>query len=140
VKAISVRAPWWWFILHGGKDIENRDWATQFRGRILIHASRWWKQSEVEEDAMTARSLMWSPHNSCDREKLPPDTFDQLKAKCGYVVGSVDLVNCVASSDSPWFFGRFGLVLKNPRIFAKPFAWKGSLGLFETGLCEDNLP
>lgn len=25
MKAISVRQPWAWLIIHGGKDIENRD-------------------------------------------------------------------------------------------------------------------
>ena len=38
MKALSVRAPWWWYIIHGYKDIENREWKTQFRGRVLIHA------------------------------------------------------------------------------------------------------
>ncbi len=40
MKALSIRQPWAWLILHGGKDIENRDWATRFRGRVLIHASK----------------------------------------------------------------------------------------------------
>ena len=40
MKALSVRAPWWWFILNCGKDVENRTWKTDFRGRILLHASK----------------------------------------------------------------------------------------------------
>jgi hypothetical protein len=57
-KAISVRAPWWWFILHGGKTHENRDWYTSFRGSVLLHASKWWNQSEVEEDTENAIWMM----------------------------------------------------------------------------------
>lgn len=30
--AISIRQPWAWLIANGFKDIENRDWATKFRG------------------------------------------------------------------------------------------------------------
>lgn len=36
MKALSVRAPWWWFILHAAKDIENRDWSTRFRGTVYL--------------------------------------------------------------------------------------------------------
>ena len=46
MKALSIRQPWAWLILHGGKDIENRDWATRFRGRVLIHASKGVTQDE----------------------------------------------------------------------------------------------
>ena len=37
-KVLSIRQPWAWLILHGGKDVENRNWATKVRGRVLIHA------------------------------------------------------------------------------------------------------
>jgi ASCH domain len=39
VRAISIRQPWAWAIVHGGKRIENRSWWTAYRGPILIHAS-----------------------------------------------------------------------------------------------------
>jgi hypothetical protein len=43
MKALSIRQPWAWLILHAGKDIENRDRkprnpALHFRGSFLIHA------------------------------------------------------------------------------------------------------
>ena len=50
MKALSVRAPWWWAILHCGKDIENRDWYTNFRGTIYLHAGKFWRPREIEED------------------------------------------------------------------------------------------
>ena len=49
----------------------------------------------------------------------------------GAIVGRVDLVDCVASSRSRWFFGPYGFVLKNPVEFGKPIPYKGRLGLFE---------
>jgi hypothetical protein len=39
MKAISIRAPWAWAILHAGKDVENRTWPTNVRGTVAIHAS-----------------------------------------------------------------------------------------------------
>lgn len=40
MKALSFRHPWAWLIVAGYKDIENRSWPTNFRGRVYIHASR----------------------------------------------------------------------------------------------------
>lgn len=35
MKAISIRAPWWWLILYGDKRLENRPRRTSYRGPIL---------------------------------------------------------------------------------------------------------
>ena len=41
MKAITVRQPWAWAIMHGGKDIENRtrNIAGSYRGPVVIHAA-----------------------------------------------------------------------------------------------------
>jgi hypothetical protein len=39
MKTLSVRQPWASLLVSGLKDIENRMWAPNFKGRILIHAS-----------------------------------------------------------------------------------------------------
>ena len=44
-KALSVRAPWAWAIMHG-KPVENRDWSTGFRGVIWLHQSKHWSRRE----------------------------------------------------------------------------------------------
>jgi hypothetical protein len=46
--ALSIRQPWAWLILHAGKDIENRDWPTKYRGPFLIHASKGMTRDEYE--------------------------------------------------------------------------------------------
>lgn len=40
VKALTVRQPWAWAIIHGGKDVENRsrNIAGKYRGPVAIHA------------------------------------------------------------------------------------------------------
>ena len=40
IPALSIRQPWAWLIVNGHKDIENRDWPTNFRGRLLVHAGQ----------------------------------------------------------------------------------------------------
>ena len=37
MKVLSVRQPWAWLIVNGHKDIENREWETNLRGRVWIH-------------------------------------------------------------------------------------------------------
>mgnify|MGYP000843697978 FL=1 len=39
MKTLSVRQPWASLLVSGLKDIENRTWAPNFRGRIMIYAS-----------------------------------------------------------------------------------------------------
>lgn len=124
-KALSVRAPWWWFILYGGKDIENRDWPSRFRGTVYLHAGKWFREEEVYLDWMFGAGLVTKP--SCFPSGLDMDT---LRTSCGCLVGKVDIVGCVSTSSSPWFFGKYGFVLANPVAFAKPIPFKGALGFF----------
>jgi len=118
MKALSIRQPWAWLILHGGKDVENRDWSTIFRGPLLIHASKGMTRDEYDEGADYARALAGIA--------LPP--FTALPR--GAIVGQVQLVNCVMASSSPWFHGRYGWVFQAPQPY-RPCSWRGALGLFE---------
>jgi hypothetical protein len=132
-RALSVRAPWWWAILYAGKDIENRDWATRYRGRVLVHASKWWKTEEVKADHEDAVDI----HRKLTGEAVPESVHDKqawtwrrMRDTGGHIVGSVEIVDCVIQSASPWFFGEFGFVLRDPIAFAKPVPCKGALGFF----------
>jgi hypothetical protein len=122
VKALSIRAPWWWFILHGGKDIENRDWSTNFRGTIYLHVGKWWNTEAVCED--------WDSMAGIAKPDGTPLPAGRMNEYCGCIVGTVDIVDCVTDSGSPWFFGKFGFVLANPVAFDKPIPCKGALGFF----------
>jgi len=122
VKALSIRQPWAWMILHAGKDIENRDWQTKFRGTVYIHASKWFRDQEVFETFQDMKPIM--------KEDRPQATIGDLRAMCGMIVGTVDIVDCVSQSTSPWFFGRYGFVLENPKPIT-PFPVKGKLNFFE---------
>lgn len=114
--ALSIRQPWAWLILHAGKDIENRDWPTKRRGRFLIHAAK----------GMTAQEY----DNALDVVGWLPEPEELLR---GGIVGSAEIVDCVTVSNSPWFFGRYGFVLRNPTPL--PFRpLKGQLGFFEAQL------
>lgn len=119
MKALSVRQPWPYFMEHYGKDIENRNWSTKVRGRVLIHASKGMTRQEYE-DAMDFAFL------DCGVANVG---FDQDSLLRGGIVGSVEIVDCVQESDSPWFMGPNGLVLRDYRTLPF-FPCRGALGLF----------
>lgn len=119
--ALSVRQPWAWAIIHGGKDIENRSWQAvnyglRRRGRIAIHAAKGMTRAEYQDASgfMLGLGVICPPASALSR---------------GGLIGSVDVVDVVDDSLSPWFFGPRGIVLSDP----KPFEFVpagGQLGYF----------
>ena len=117
MKALSVRQPWAWLIVNGFKPVENRDWPTRFRGRFLIHASKGMTRMEYADTRDFAEGL-----------GVTIPAFEELKR--GGIVGAAYMNDCVARSDSPWFFGDYGFVLESAQTL--PFTpLKGRLGFFE---------
>jgi hypothetical protein len=104
--ALTIRQPWAWLCLHG-KDIENRSWPTSVRGRIAIHAGKGMTKAEYADGVYVA--------TACG-VRLPP----MAELVRGAVLGTVDLIDCVTESDSDWFAGDFGFVLRDPRPFTTP--------------------
>ncbi len=119
--ALSVRQPWAWAIIHGGKDIENRT-AGSIRaggmgpGPVAIHAATGMRRAEYEW-------AVWRLQRDGVRLPLPADLVR------GAVIGRVDVVGIVEESESPWFGGPCGLVLANP-MAVEPVPGKGALGYF----------
>jgi hypothetical protein len=111
-------------ILDSGKDIENRDWHTNQRGRILLHAGKWFNESEIMQDLRTIQKILGLEEPDKEMLKL-------FKPFGGCLVGIVEIVDCVSESDSPWFFGKYGFVLANPIALPSPIPYKGQLGFFE---------
>lgn len=114
MKCISMKQPWAWAIFHG-KDIENRTWKTDFRGELLIHASR-----NVDPEG-----FRWLRNN------FPELQADRQNLQYGAIIGQVKMIDCVTHSASLWFFGPYGFVLTSPVLFKNPLPYKGSLKLFD---------
>lgn len=107
-KALSIRQPWVHHIFFDGKPVENRSWATDYRGDVLIHAS-----SVFDGKAAEKRSFQ----------------IDHPHAPFGALVGIVEITDCVTEMDSEWFFGPYGFVMTNKRLVT-PIPCKGALGFF----------
>jgi hypothetical protein len=119
MKALSIRQPWAWLIAEGHKKIENRPWATSFRGRIYIHASKHFDNG----------ALVWLR----DKGLAPTKDFELFSHELprGGIIGEVNIVNCVTSALSPWFIGPYGFVLANPVKYKFLIPCKGRLRFFQ---------
>lgn len=126
-KAISVRQPWAWALIYGGKDVENRGrpdpWHSAIGTRLWVHAA---KMHDSFDDAEAARLA----------------GVDHLPAMPhGALIGSVTVVDV---HDSAWCFHRpsafwcsrwarpdgWHIVVSDPEPLAEPIPCRGSLGLF----------
>lgn len=122
MKTLSIRQPWAWLIIHGGKDIENRTWHTKFRGRFLVHAAQ----------GMTLEEYGYAYQIAQENGVTIPAQYELQR---GGIIGSVELVDSVDHSDSPWYMGEKGFVLRDP----KPLQFmrlKGRLGFFDVDCLE----
>jgi len=101
VKALSIRQPWAWCILHGRKRVENRTWTTDYRGWLLLHSGVTMSRSDYDEcDEVCARLT---------HVELPPR--DSRALLRGGIVGAAELIDVVENDsthpvfNSPWAFG-----------------------------------
>ena len=121
--ALSIRQPWAWAIIDAGKDVENRDWPTRFRGPVCIHAANGMTRDEFDGFVSLARAMYrngtWTGPFIPERQALSR----------GGIVGVAEITDCVDASLSPWFFGRYGFVLRNVRA-VEFIPCKGALGFF----------
>jgi hypothetical protein len=111
MRALTVRQPWAWAIIHAGKDIENRGWTNRHvAGTIAIHAG-----SGLD------------PLDELPRGAKTPRSDDLVR---GAIIGVVDIVGVVKRHRSKWFSGPLGWLLQNPRPLPKPIRYSGRLGLW----------
>lgn len=113
MKALSIMQPWAYAILHLGKDIENRSWRTEVRGRILIHAGK-----KIDQKSLKLLEYEYSL-------LVKPEMLTT-----GGIIGSVEIVTCVTFSSSKWFLGKYGFVLRNP-VELPFFPCLGKLNFFD---------
>lgn len=121
VRALSVRQPWAYAILHMGKDVENRTWeppANLLGVRFWIHASK--KVEALEPWELLGQRFTLADDGLCALAHLPR----------GAIVGSARLADVVEQSASRWFAGPIGWVLTEPIPLETPIPCQGRLGLW----------
>ena len=113
IKVLCVKQPWAWAIIEGGKDVENRVWKTNYRGRLYIAARKTIDNgsfgyiSELIGDIPRPKSLV-----------------------TGAIIGHVTLLDCIRDSISDWAQpNQWNWVLSSPKSIT-PIPIKGQLGIF----------
>lgn len=127
MKILTVRQPWASALMRtdpGRKNIENRTWSTQLRGRIAIHAS-----ARIDRPALAV---------------VPNANTEDLAR----VLGVIQIIGChiqnsaecleAGCESNPWAqFSEYPdrpiwhWNLENPRSFVTPIRAKGALQLWE---------
>jgi hypothetical protein len=107
LKTLSVRQPWASLIMSGAKDVENRTWSTNYRGRLAIHAA-----SRPDSEGV----------------ELYPDVDGPL----GAILGTVELLDVVDDSRSKWARpGCWHWLLDDPRPLSRAFKTPGQQSLWD---------
>jgi len=109
MKALSLKQPYASWIAEGKKTIETRAWSTKYRGDIVICASR----SGVGEPKGVALCIV----ELYDIRKMEP--ADE----------SAGCIECYPNAKA-W-------LIRNLRVFDKPFPVRGQLSLFDIELPKD---
>lgn len=116
--ALSVRQPWANLLVWGLKTIEVRRWSTNYRGTLLIHASKKVDDLGIKRFPMNNQAL-------------------------GAIVGQVDLIDVKPFTLDMWLDladshldlgtyspGLFAWFVTNPIPFDEPIPYQGKTGLF----------
>lgn len=126
MKALSITRPWTELILRHGKTVENRTWATLYRGPLLVHAAKSWQGNAVAYAGEIGVEISWDPADY----PLGIVGLVDLVGICGTQIDHPKLVcDC-----GPWAAaGHYHWKLANPRPFGQPIACNGALHLWTPG-------
>lgn len=142
MKTLSFQQPWATLIAMGLKDIENRTWNTDFRGKFLIHAS----------SKVVPLTFMSGLYKEEMVEIMGHQNFGNVPEELRLVpyssiIGYVELEDVVMPGEltgSPWDNGKdlHRWKLKNAYLFDEPITnVKGKLHFFDyPDIDENNLP
>lgn len=90
MKTLSLKQPYAWLIANGFLQVDDRTWGTQYRGSMLIHASKGLYESYYDYLK--------------DSTNIPLPDKDKLEY--GGIVGVVKLVLCCQPGNMPANIGR----------------------------------
>lgn len=128
MKALSIKQPWASLILtrpehprygigkNGIKPVENRKRPWKHNGPLAIHASKSFDEA----------GFKWIVMNRIARDI---SIAKESRNLTGGFVGSVNMVDCVTSHNSNYFFGPYGYVFEDPKK-CELIPWKGQQGVF----------
>jgi hypothetical protein len=135
MKALSGYAEWFWLMAKNIKPVENRPWPIykniELPMRIYLHASK--TKSPKSDIEFIKRRLTLE-------QLLEFNTVDWSQYR-GHIIGEITITHRVTADDisfkevqSVWFFGPYGFVVKDGKLYDKPILYKGQLGFFNVNI------
>lgn len=139
MRILTVRQPWAWAIIHGGKDVENRvrNIAGSYRGPVAVHAAQatdFYGWRAFEADALIDENPV-GRIGTTDIRGAIIGVVDLVDVHVARAAASGRLVNWAAHTKpgekcSPWAdWDAHHLVLADPRPLTEPIPYRGALGL-----------
>lgn len=141
MRVLTVKQPWAWAIIHGGKDVENRVRSLgPYRGPVAIHAGLSVAYDVIgDPPTVLSRAVgQWRHEEFLARVHAYPWSND-----LGHIIGVVDLTDVHPDCTEPvegyghtptcsrWAMsGHHHLVLANLRPLPRPIPARGMLGLW----------
>jgi len=136
MKVLSGYAEWVWLMGKNIKDVENRSWSLASRGikrsqlpmHIYLHASK--TKPPLHERTFIVRNLTYSQLMEYRRIE-----WEKLR---GSIIGEITIVDEIQADDigikeshSRWFFGKYGIVVKDGVLYDTQIPCRGKPGFFE---------
>jgi hypothetical protein len=118
--ALTIRQPWASLVAEGFKPVENRKWATRYRGELAIHAGKACTKEEHEGavDFLVANGL-------------PGIIMPRDRTIRSAILAVVQLVDCVEEHPSGYFTGPYGHVYAKVQRLAVPVPCSGAQGFWK---------
>lgn len=131
MRALTINQPSAWAVITGLKNIENRSWPTDFRGRFVVHAAKRFCEEIAEEieyifDAVVPSDL---PLGAC--------------------LGTVELYDCQPRRRvrrEPWaslnlggYPGGYCFLLRDPQPFPQPIFMPGQQGWWTPTIYDEEV-
>jgi len=115
MKTLSIRQPFAWLVATGKREYDIRTWATDYRGKILIHAAK------------TNCAAAWK-----DAQEIEEFDVSDCPKVFGAIIGEAELVDVEWVDELKWYFWFF----ENAKLYKKPIPYKGKLHLFDVDIQE----
>lgn len=144
-RAITIRPPWSWGVLHAGKSPENRSRGAagwKYRGRLWVHEALTWSPRGAEHPDIIQAWLDEHPeHPYRHIRQVPRGATDWHP---GHVIGHVELedIHIATGCCHPWGEDSYTedeghqvvevahLVFTDPVVLEVPIPARGHLGLW----------
>jgi len=132
MKALSLLQPWASLVIMGLKTVETRNWATAYRGPLLIHAGK----SKAGQVVSAVPSInKYIPHfNALPFGQIIGKVFLDDIIRVEEFVISNEAINRLTLENNvfgTYEVGRFAWILTNPEIFEMPVPARGMLSLWD---------